>query len=1063
MRKQNIYIVLTLFILVSLQMSVGVFAQCGTYATDGDEVTDCSGIIICCEAPGACNGPGTACHNYDPDYAATGGCDLSCVAPGCTDAQAPNFDPEANTDDGSCDFPPANFTFTPTSGSGLFIAQVTLDNVTADAADWIGAFDSDGNCAGASQLLINEGVAYAQLVIYADDGTTADLDEGMSSNESFTLQLFDAFSSSYFTYYNEIGETDLYGWSNTNGAPMPGFDDAEEVYAFESEPYTPNCLDAAACNYDVNSQSSTGCIYPETGYNCDGECLADEDEDGICDPFEIAGCTDVTACNYVTSPTDLVECTYPEAGYDCLSQCIQDDDEDGVCNEFEVEGCTDSNACNYVGAATEDDGSCEYPTGFYDCEGDCLNDQDGDLVCDEEEIAGCTVSNACNFDPGATDDDGGCQFPLEGYDCEGICILDLDEDGVCDVTDSCVGFIDACGICNGPGAIYACGCSEMLAGACDCDGNQLDVLGVCGGSCQSDADTDGVCDSDEVNGCTDPDGCNFDEANTEEDGSCTYAEAALDCDGNCLIDLDDDGVCDQFELFGCDDEGALNYNPSVTENDGSCLFPSDPPFNFAFTVTPSSGTIIGQIQIDGNAATQYDWIAAFDSDGNCAGAGVLIEYEGVAYMNMTVYGDDATTPTVDEGITGEEPFSLVVWDESELTTIPYFENGVIVEFSGWTNTNGAPIPGYADASVVYDFNLDNADPNCGDPQACNFNVESTSDTGCTYAVWGYNCDGACLADTDGDGICNPFEVSGCTAQAACNYEAEATDDDGSCTFAAFGYDCDGECLVDSDEDGICDALELPGCMEDDACNYNSSATDEDGSCFYAQTHYDCEGQCIEDADEDGVCDPFEIVGCTEQNACNFDATATDDDGQCQYPSTYEDCVGNCLNDSNNNGTCDELEGCTDSSACNFEAENTLDDGSCEYASFGYDCSGTCLSDADQDGVCDVLEVPGCTYPSACNYNSSATDDDGSCTFVPIGFDCELNCLFDQDGDGVCDADEIPGCTDETALNYTPLATEEDGSCTYEPCPSDLDGDGYINIGDVLLLLTDYGNECNENE
>ena len=39
------------------------------------------------------------------------------------------------------------------------------------------------------------------------------------------------------------------------------------------------------------------------------------------------------------------------------------------------------------------------------------------------------------------------------------------------------------------------------------------------------------------------------------------------------------------------------------------------------------------------------------------------------------------------------------------------------------------------------------------------------------------------ADTDGDGICDEFEVAGCSDDAACNYDADATDDDGSCTYA----------------------------------------------------------------------------------------------------------------------------------------------------------------------------------------------------------------------------------------------------------------------------------------
>ena len=40
------------------------------------------------------------------------------------------------------------------------------------------------------------------------------------------------------------------------------------------------------------------------------------------------------------------------------------------------------------------------------------------------------------------------------------------------------------------------GLVNIPAGDCDCDGNQLDALGVCGGSCEADADNDGICDDD---------------------------------------------------------------------------------------------------------------------------------------------------------------------------------------------------------------------------------------------------------------------------------------------------------------------------------------------------------------------------------------------------------------------------------------------------------------------------------------------------------------------------------------------------------------------------------------
>ena len=34
----------------------------------------------------------------------------------------------------------------------------------------------------------------------------------------------------------------------------------------------------------------------------------------------------------------------------------------------------------------------------------------------------------------------------------------------------------------------------------------------------------------------------------------------------------------------------------------------------------------------------------------------------------------------------------------------------------------------------------------------------------------------CLADADGDGVCDEFEVAGCNEASACNYDGSATDD-----------------------------------------------------------------------------------------------------------------------------------------------------------------------------------------------------------------------------------------------------------------------------------------------
>ena len=44
----------------------------------------------------------------------------------------------------------------------------------------------------------------------------------------------------------------------------------------------------------------------------------------------------------------------------------------------------------------------------------------------------------------------------------GASIPDEDADGVCDDLDECIGEYDECGVCNGLGAVYDCGCEECV-------------------------------------------------------------------------------------------------------------------------------------------------------------------------------------------------------------------------------------------------------------------------------------------------------------------------------------------------------------------------------------------------------------------------------------------------------------------------------------------------------------------------------------------------------------------------------------------------------------------------
>ena len=127
------------------------------------------------------------------------------------------------------------------------------------------------------------------------------------------------------------------------------------------------CTDENACNFDATANYDDGsCGYPTFPYDCNGECISDTDNDGICDEFETPGCTDEDACNYSSGATQ----------------------DDGSC-EFDCQGCTSANACNFDAEALIDDGSCEYES--------CL-------------ALGCTDSSACNFDVSAELNDGSCDF-----------------------------------------------------------------------------------------------------------------------------------------------------------------------------------------------------------------------------------------------------------------------------------------------------------------------------------------------------------------------------------------------------------------------------------------------------------------------------------------------------------------------------------------------------------------------------------------------------------------------------------------------------------------------------
>jgi hypothetical protein len=158
-----------------------------------------------------------------------------------------------------------------------------------------------------------------------------------------------------------------------------------------------------------------------------------------------------------------------------------------------------------------------------------------------------------------------------------------------------------------------------------------------------------------------------------------------------------------------------------------------------------------------------------------------------------------------------------------------------------------------------------------------------------------------------NGLCtsDSVEVSGCTDETACNYNALANLDDGSCEFES-----------------------CQGCTDASACNYDASATVDDGTCLQL--------------DACGVCggDDSSCSGCTDPEAENFDPAAIVDDGSCEF-------APNCPEDLNNDGqitVADILElladfGCTSECGAdlNGDGATNVNDILQILAAFGTDC------------------------------------------------------------------------------------------------------------------------------
>jgi len=297
--------------------------------------------------------------------------------------------------------------------------------------------------------------------------------------------------------------------------------------------------------------------------------------------------------------------------------------------------------------------------------------------------------------------------------------------------------------------------------------------------------------------------------------------------------------------------------------------------------------------------------------------------------------------------------------------------------------------------------------------------------------------------------------TGCTSQDACNFDPNAEEDDGSCEYQSCAGCMDAEaCNFDAEFSiAINDECTYPGCSDPLAINYNADA----GcplDCIYLT--FDCTsvGNAAWTDESIGVFPDWQeaMVGVEWSGDWVFNIPELVEEPQSgvDYGVHHVDWISfeglpNWIEESD--FALGELsqssQHCITATGIPTEPGviEVIATGEVFISLFGAEFS---IGEQSFSAILEVIDnpnlIPGCMYETALNYLSYAEIDDGSCLFA--------------------------GCTDESAGNYSPLATIDDGSCG-EPCSTggdsscatDVNYDGAVNVSDLLLLLSEFGANC----